>query len=301
MAKTPSKSVTVQEDRIDPETGEVLNNQEVLPPSLMGSGQGLDMPMDSMDLLEKYSGAGYSDKPEDGLTPILSIIQNLSGEIKKTHERYMEGVEVGEMIIRSLRQVYPGDPGIIVQPFGYGHKWVEWQGEPGDGIPVGQFLYEDPPQDLYEAPDPANPKNKIRRRKSNGNRLVDTREHYVNIVNGRDRPFSVVIPMSGSNHGCSRLWTNMMRNMVYQGRPIPSFFRLYNLKTVFRKKGSQDFYSFNVDPGPFIKDRELLQLGASSFDAIKVKPIEGNLSDMGADADDTGTSEAAPVNAGNII
>jgi len=269
------------EERIDPETGEILpvNAQGLVP---------LDIPEDVAGILNKYSGAGYSDKPEDALTPILNILQDLSGEVKKNHERRLEGAESGMIIIRSLGTLFPGTPGVMVQPFGFHHMLIEWTGEPGEGMPVGRFSIDDPPNDMEQRPDPKNPTRNVLVRKSNTNRLVETREHYANIVNGVDRPFPVVIPMSGSNHIVSRRWTNLMRNMVYNGKPLPSFFRYYRLSTVYRKRGnSQSWYSWHVEPGSIILDREMLQLGANSFESIREKPLEGNLSDYGDAVDDS--------------
>ena len=282
-------------ERINPETGEIV--------TVNNNGQVPDIADDTMDLLEKYSGAGYSALSEDGLTPVLSILQDNSGEVKRNHERRIENAESGMMIIRSLRQLYKGDKGITVQPFGFDHFWVEWTGEVGEGIPVGRFPFHEPPTDMFEVQDQQNPNKKINKRRSTGNRMVDTREHYVNLINGVDRPYPVVVPMSGSNHSASRLWTNMMRNMVYKGRQLPAFFRLYNLRTIFRKRGAnQTWYGFQVDPAAMVRDRELLQLGADNFDALKVKPIEGNLADMAGGTDEeTQTAHHPGVDPNTVI
>jgi hypothetical protein len=286
MAK-PKTDVAVAE-RIDPETGEFL------PPNPMGADQALDLPPEAMDLLEKYAGVGYSDKPEDGLAPILSILQDNSGEVKERHERYQDGAKPGMLIIRSLRQLFDGDKGVIVQPLGFIHVWVEWSGDVGEGSPVGRFDIDHPPEDMFDAPNPKDPARKEYRRRSNMNRLVDTREHIVNLITGYERPYPIVVPMSGSNHQASRNWTNQMRNLIYQGRKIPGFFRYYRLKTVFRKKGAtQTWFGYHVDPGPWITDHGLLQLAADTVDSMATKPIEGNLADYGPEADEVAQTRPA--------
>lgn len=292
MAKAPQKAAAVEE-KIDPATGEVLSPGKEMTTSM--SSRAMEIPEENMDLLEKYAGTGYSQEAEDGLTPIMSILQDNSGEVKRMHERYVEGAQAGQLIIRSLRRIYPLDQQLLVQPFGWLHTYIEWSGEPGEGMPVGRFEFDDPPADMYETPDPQNPGRKIQRRKETGNRMVDTREHYVNLIDGFDRPFPIVIPMSGSNHNVSRLWTNMMRNMVYKGRQVPAFFRKYSLKTQFRKKGAnQTWFAYQIDPGAFIAERELLELGAEAFESLKIKPIEGDLGDL-REVDTEGAAAAGPV------
>lgn len=288
-----AKEVAKRDEKIDPATGEIM---------APNSGE-IDIPSDAMDLLDKYQGQGYSQNQEDGLTPILSVLQDNSGEVKKNHERRIDGAEAGMLIIRSLRALYDGQKGVLIQPFGFYHAYIEWSGEPGEGVPVGRFPFHEPPNDAFETQDPQVKERKILRRKSTMNRLVDTREHFVNLVDGINRPFPIVIPMSGSNHSVSRLFTNMMRNMVYQGKQIPSFFRLYTLRTVFKKKGAnQTWFGFQLDPSSFIKDRDLLQLGADLCEQMKEKPIEGNLSDIGGEIDDAqATAHSKAVDASKVI
>lgn len=255
--------------------------------TLNAKGTQLDIPTDTLEFLKQFQGAGYSDKVEDGLTPILSILQDNSGEVKKQHERHMDGAEAGCMIIRSLRRLYPGQPGLLVQPFGFFHTLVEWTGDVGEGTPVGRFPSDEPPADMFEAPDPQNPGKKVLRRKSNMNRLVDTREHYVNVIDGMESPFPVVVPMSGSNHASSRRWTEYMKRMVQNGVSLPGFCRAYRLSTTFRKKGNnQTWFAYEIEPSEMIRDDELLQLGAKAFKSIEVAPLEANLNDLGEGVDD---------------
>src|SRR5580765_6164900 len=132
---------------------------------LNARGTQVEIPPDELEFLRQYEGVGYSDKTEDGLTPILSILQDNSGEVKRNHERHMDEAESGMFIIRSLRKLYTGTPGILVQPFGFFHSLIEWTGDVGEGTPVGRFPFEDPPDDIFETEDPQNPGKKVMRRR----------------------------------------------------------------------------------------------------------------------------------------
>lgn len=294
MAKVAVKSQEVipASETIDPETGEVIT------PNTMGATN--IGPVDDFmkGMIKEYDGAGYSLEQEDALTPVLAILQDNSGEVKKQHERHLDDAEAGMLIIRSMGMVFDGEKGINIQPFGFTHVYVEWQGDnPGEGIPVGRFDFYDPPADMTEFPHPQDPTRKVKRRKSNMNRLVETREHYANIMLPDMRPFPLIIPFSGSNHACSRFWTNMMKNLIVEGSRLPSFFRVYNLKTIFRKKGAnQTWHGYKVNPGPFIRDRQMLELGRDAFLSLKEKPLEANPTDMGGSVD-----EEAPLATGKVV
>src|SRR5689334_9659633 len=47
----------------------------------------------------------YSTKAEDTLVPIVSILQDNSGEVKKQHAKRIEGADAGDLIIRAFKKV----------------------------------------------------------------------------------------------------------------------------------------------------------------------------------------------------
>lgn len=251
--------VTLVGEQIDQSTGEVVMANFVVPSDIIDDVSAMD------DL-------GYSQKSDDSLVPILAILQDNSAEVKKRHSKYIEGAEPGDLIIRSLgRLVKMGENAapIVVQPAGFDHVWVEWQGEPGEGAPVGQYAFEDRPRDAVETDDPQNPERKMWRM-PNGNRLVDTRYHYVNILTDTG-PMAVVIPMSGTNHTTSRSWTAQMKQYLMPGRSqkAPSFFRQYGIRTKFRQRGEQSWYNYTVSDLGWITDEHTLRSGMALLKGIR--------------------------------
>lgn len=255
-----SASVVLSGEHVDNESGEVT----------MGS---FVVPTDMLDDIADMGDLGYSTKSDDSLVPILAILQDNSAEVKKKHSKYIEGAEPGDLIIRSLgRVIKMGDnlQPMIVQPAGFDHVWVEWQGEPGEGAPVGQFAFENMPKEAVEADDPQNPDRKMWRM-PNGNRLVDTRYHYVNILSYDGSTMAAVIPMSGTNHTTSRSWTAQMKQHLMPGRPAkaPSFFRKYGIKTKFRQRGEQSWFNYTVSDLGWITDEMVLRSGMALLKGIR--------------------------------
>lgn len=232
-----------------------------------------DLPADFMAELAGVSGLGYSEKAEDTLIPILGIIQDNSAELKRKHEKYWEGAVGGDLIIRSLQKKFAGESedghgGVLFQPCGFTHNWVEWQGEPGDGVPVNQYDFEHRPDGCREEPDPENP-DRIRLVMPNGNRLVDTRNHFGHILDG-ETLIPVVVPMAGTNHTVSRQWTALMKNKrMPSGRKCHSFFFWYTLKTAFTQRGAQSWYKYSVkEEGP-ITDEVTLRAGLAMLKSLE--------------------------------
>jgi hypothetical protein len=216
----------------------------------------VELPAELLDEIAGEEGLGYSDRPEDSMVPILGILQDNSGEVKKRHSRSIEGAEAGDLIIRSLGRVLKmgeTDPPLIVQPCGFDHMWVEWEGEPGEGNPVGQFHFESKPDDAEEV---TNRDGNKEWRRGNGNRLVDTRYHYCNLIEEDGTVLPVVIPFGGTNHTVSRQWTALMRQFTVPGRPgvkAKSFMRTYSLRTQFKQRGEQSWYIYAITDLGWVK------------------------------------------------
>lgn len=236
---------------------------------------------------------GYSEESEDSMVPVLAILQDNSGEVKKKHDRYIDGAEAGDFIIRSLQRIFKQGERLLFQPCGFSHEWVEWTGEPGEGgAPVAQYPFKEKPPQAEEV---VNKDGKTEwRMPETGNRLVDTRHHYGNIVIGPEEIIPVVIPMSGTNHSTSRQWTALMKQFNAPGRSqkAPSFFRKYNLTNKFVQRGTQSWYKYSVADAGWVDDKALVRNGFSFAQAVAANQVRAGID---ADADTPVEDADAPI------
>lgn len=234
---------------------------------------------------------GYSDKSEDSLVPVLAILQDQSGEVKKKHEKYVDGAESGQFIIRALQMIFMDNQPIMFQPCGFSHEWVEWTGEPGEGgAPVGMFPFEERPLDAKEV---INATGKTEWRTPTGNRLVETRHHYGHVIlDGSTIP--VVVAMSGTNHSTSRQWTALMKSFTLPGtnKKAPAFSRTYKLTTAFNQRGTQSWYKFRVQDNGWVTDQNLLQQGFAFAKAVSANEVKAG---MDSDAADVAQDGEIPI------
>lgn len=223
--------------------------------------------------LEGLTGLGFSEKAEDSLVPIVAILQDNSAEVKRQHTKHIDGAKSGDIIIRSLGLVIdPDDTAVAVQWCGFEHVYIEWQGDPGEGIPVNRYPFDDMPKEAVQRPDPENEDRTIITM-PNGNRLVDTREHYAHI-NWGEGWFPVVIPMAGTNHTTSRGLTTTLKNMrLPNGQRSPAWFRLMRLKTKFNQRGAQSWFNFEVKDGGWCTDADQRQAGREMFESVAANTL----------------------------
>jgi hypothetical protein len=144
--------------------------------------------------------------------------------------------------------VVPGDEGILVVPVHKTNVWIEWL--PDRGGFVGR--HAERPKEAVQKTDPENPKKKFWAL-PNGNRVVETREHVVIVLDVFDQPQAFVIPMSGSGHGASRKWnTDMGRKTVPGSNPpvrAPSFGFIWRMKLAFRTNDQGDWFMWDIVDG----------------------------------------------------
>lgn len=230
------------------------------------------LPKELVDEIAAEEGMGYSEKSDDSMVPILSILQDNSAEVKKRHSKHIEGAEAGDLIIRSIGRVFKmgeNDPPLEVQPCGFDHMWVEWEGEPGEGSPINQYPFDARPGDAVER---ENAEGKTEWRMPSGTRLVDTRYHYVNLIDEDGSVMPLVVPFGGSNHTVSRQWTAQMKQFQVPGRPgvkAKSFMRTYGLRTAYNQRGEQSWFKYSVSDFGWVRDQNILQEGLNLFRAVR--------------------------------
>ena len=271
MAKAATKTEST-------ETNET--NDEAQVPA---TSTGFALSADFLSEVADVGDLGYSEKQEDSMIPILAILQENSGEAKQRHSKRVEGANAGDLIIRSLQRVISiaTEGPLTFQPCGFQHVWVEWQGEVGEGVPVGQFMFDSPPEDTREVQDPENADKKMLIR-DNGNRLVDTRYHFGYALT-EDGAMPLVIPMAGTNHTVSRQWTATMKqfNIPGSSNKAPAFMRKYTVGTKYRERGSQSWFMYEIKDMGWIQDEAQLRAGLEMMKSLKNDEITANVGEMG--------------------
>lgn len=260
---------------------------------------GGSLPADISGELEDLEDLGFSDRVEDRLIPILSILQEQSGEVKSRHTKHVDGAEPGMIIVRALQRIYASEitkdgaqDGVIFQPCAFDHMWVEWEGEPGEGAPIANYPFTEDPSvhGARQVQDPQDPDRMIWVGTSRNTRFVDTRYHYGHVIDGAS-VYAAVVAMGGTNHTISRQWTAIMdqkRVPTPQGpRKAPAWFCLYRLNTRFTERGSQSWFKYEIRELGWCQDADLRQMGRDLNEAIRAKEMVVDLESEAAPSSDT--------------
>jgi hypothetical protein len=152
--------VTTAKDKTPPQNLPALNPTAGLPAELME-----DMLADA--------GMGVSTDPNEVGIPFLYILQDLSPQVKKRDEQYVEGAEVGDIYNNVTREVIPAKTGIDWIEVGFEAAMVEWK--PNRGGFVAKHPHLTP---LRKQIRMVQDGDKMIPQLPSGNTLTETKYHY---------------------------------------------------------------------------------------------------------------------------
>jgi hypothetical protein len=86
----------------------------------------------------EFGSAGYEGTSrEDFSIPYLSVLQQLSPQLKKKDSAYIDGAEEGMLLNTVTQEIFDGTKGILFQPCATQHVFVEWKPRTAGGGVVG--------------------------------------------------------------------------------------------------------------------------------------------------------------------
>ncbi len=206
--------------------------------------------------LEDDAGLGQENMgSEDFAIPRLSILQDLSPQVKKTEDGYIDGAEAGDIIDLVSESLHDGTEGIQVVPCAYRRSHIEWGlRENGGGFindhgAEGAALLSSCKKD-----------DRGRLILPSGNQLVATAEYYLLVI-GEDGSFSpYVCSMTSTQLKASRKWNTMINQLRIpkqdgSGTFNPAMFYLsYNMSTVPQRNDQGSWFGWKIAPSASVLD-----------------------------------------------
>lgn len=213
---------------------------------------------------EELGGAGRTKGMDDNVMPFLSLLQDMSPEVKKRDPDYIEGAEPGMILNKATKTLHTE---LVVVPWATDRVINEWTPrEAGGGFRGRHEFIGDVDESMRaaggtERPDPQDP-NKTQWMLENGNQLIDTRYVYVMVVDeAKKSAMPAVISFSSTGHTVAKAWSTLRNaSKLPNGKEHPIWFRKYLMKTKPAKNNKGDFFVLDFqdlgDDG-WVKDAEL--------------------------------------------
>ena len=224
------------------------------------ASEGIDF---SADAGQGREGVGSSDMA----LPYLTILQDLSPQVKKSNEKHIPDAEPGMIFNTLTNEIIDGQTGVFFIPCAFQKLFVEWKPRSTGGGFVQAHVdasilqktrKDDRGKDVLE----------------NGNLIVTTAYHLGIIATTMQK---VIVAMASTQLKKSRKWNSIMAEIILKdkdgrpmrdavtGRPLiaPTYSRVYRLNTVLERKDQHSWYGWNItlvdavkDKGTYLESRE---------------------------------------------
>lgn len=201
------------------------------------------LPAELMDDMLADAGLGVSEDPNEVGIPFLYILQDMSPQVKKRDEAYIEGAEVGDFYNNVTKEVIPAREGFDWIEVGFEAAQVEWK--PSRGGFVAKHPHLTPLRSDVKMVD--NGQGKMEPKLPNGNILTETKYHYGLFRREGGNWEPAVIGMASTMIKCSRELEGMKKRLRLPNNAIaPSFAVFYHFGSTLVSKNSQEWFVWRI-------------------------------------------------------
>ncbi len=197
--------------------------------------------------MEQEAGQGIESATSECFAlAYLTILQDLSPQVKKKNDLYIKGAEAGMILNTATGEIFDGEKGIEVIPFAFEQTINIWG--PNRGGFKGRMSPSDP---RYAKSIPGTGKDEFKRFDGDGNELADTRNHFIFIIHKDGRLDPVVMSCSHSKIKISGKWLNLIRGIRHDGKQgkfnPPSYAYSYKLTTALETNNDgKEYFNWSI-------------------------------------------------------
>lgn len=226
--------------------------------------------------MSQDAGTGFEEAGREAYAlPFLTILQDLSPQVKKKMSGYVQGATPG-MIYHTVTLELAESVRVI--PCHYSQLFIEWvPREKGGG-----FVAAHPPTTPLARQTVRDERNN--NVLPNGNYLVDTRQHFVCLLRDDGTTDGCMLAMKSSNLKVSRRWMSQMRSSTVKhpdGRtlPAPMFAYSYRMGVEERANDQGSWYVWKeMDQQP-VSRLQLYEAAKTFGSMMKTNPPKAAFDD----------------------
>lgn len=214
--------------------------------------------------MTQYEGAGHDTLTDSGSMPLLTILQDMSPEVKKMKDEYIEGAQPGDILFKSLGELVNQPASVVF--ISKTDLYTEWKPRNSGG---GLVAFH--PPSIVGHPSyrkGANPEKPYL--ETLGENELKYTNYWLVLIEHNNEVHRALLAMSGSQLAVSRKLQGDIRKLkLPSGAPAPLFAYKWDLSTQFIESDKGDYHNW-VIKNPVALDPEAdeatLQLAAGTYD-----------------------------------
>ena len=208
------------------------------------------VPDDLAAQILKDAQSGVQTFKQDDLSiPFLRVLQQLSPQVDRRHEAYVEGAEEGMFLNTATNELWDGEKGIHVVPIFYTPSFIEWKLREKGGGMVRDWGAD------------ASVLARTERDEKNRNIITDNPDHqivqsglyFVFVVDPSTGAYQeLAFPLQGMQLKKSRRWNTLIKTWLTEvpgaDRPInpAPFFGVYHITSVYESNEQGKWFGVTI-------------------------------------------------------
>jgi hypothetical protein len=240
-------------------------------------------PQHTLACILEDSGGGFEEATRDSYAiPFLSILQDLSPQVKSKMSGYIKGAEPGMIYNSVSNRLYPA--GVRVIPCHFSPTLIEWIPRDQGGGFVKAHPANSP---LLQQAVREGSRNVL----PNGHELQMTAQHFVLVLDdkGKEAPEGALITMKSTQLKYSRRWMSQMRAAVVevQGKLVqpPMWAWSYQLTADEEANDEGSWWSWQVGDRMQVLDLAIYQQAKAFAQSMKSGTVKVNYEDLQTHSD----------------
>jgi hypothetical protein len=199
--------------------------------------------------MQSAAGRGLETIGQGDLAlPFLSVLQALSPQVTRGHEKYDADAQAGDLYNTVTGELWAGDEGVRVIPSYYEKVYNVWTKRDEGGGFGGSF------NDRLEAEEACDEETQD---------VVDTGNHYCLVEQDDGSWGEVVFSCSSTKLTASRRWNTVMKQQkMGEGKnkfTPPSYARTYRIKTALKTNDQGSFYVPVIETDAWVDDGDVFE------------------------------------------
>lgn len=232
------------------------------------------------------SGAGLENADRDSFAiPFLAIIQKMSPQVDKDTDQYVEGVEVGDLMLTTTGQVFKDEDGCDIIFCGFRRVFLRWAPKDEGGGFKGELSVDAVVRGRTTG-EFVEKENKLFA--NNGDVIRDTRIHYV-LVLTESGPVQAVLSTASTQIKKSKLLLTQIQSYTAKdsnGKAFnpPMFGHVFHAETVAESNDKGSWRGWKFSREGFVSDPALYKHAKEFSDVVNAGTVKVDYTQEGATA-----------------
>lgn len=239
--------------------------------------------------MEQHAGAGLENADRDSFAiPFLAIMQKGSPQVDKDSDEFVDGAEVGDLMLTTSGDLFKDEDGVDLIFCGYRRVFLRWATQDDGGGFKGELTVDEVTRGRATG-EFVEQDNKLFA--NNGDVIRDTRIHYVLVLRGDGTAVPAVLSVSSTQIKKSKMLLTQIQSYIAkdsQGKAFnpPTFGHIFHAETIAESNDKGSWRGWKFSRTGFVSDAGMFNTAREFHETVKGETVKVDYRNDGSVAAD---------------